>query len=273
MKNTTFRKKALLSSVAMLLVAIVALGSATFAWFTANPNADASGLVMKTSTSAGLVAITSTEKRYYENAELDEVWSHNAILNCKEDTLEANGAAVDLQPASYPGSGDTFYTVAAASDNDEDADTNAKVESAAQNAVYSEQIYLKVTGGNAANANLTKVSMTANDNGLSIKNAIRVLITNKDNTAILGEFGLDNVGNPVLLKASDKYSDEGVVGEARTITTQGTALTTSVGKVGTDGSDFVNIYVYLDGEDSECYSRNVDLTTLITNVKVEFALA
>ena len=44
----SFRKKALLSSVAMLLVAAVAVGSATFAWFTHNDKATANGIYIKT---------------------------------------------------------------------------------------------------------------------------------------------------------------------------------------------------------------------------------
>lgn len=41
MKTKNIRKKALLSSVAMLLVAVVALGGATYAWFSANTTATA----------------------------------------------------------------------------------------------------------------------------------------------------------------------------------------------------------------------------------------
>lgn len=55
MKNTTFRKKALLSSVAMLLVALVALGSATFAWFTSSTSATASDLGASTTKSSELL--------------------------------------------------------------------------------------------------------------------------------------------------------------------------------------------------------------------------
>jgi predicted ribosomally synthesized peptide with SipW-like signal peptide len=55
MKNTTFRKKALLSSVAMLLVALVALGSATFAWFSSNKTVTADGMKVTSAAAQGLV--------------------------------------------------------------------------------------------------------------------------------------------------------------------------------------------------------------------------
>lgn len=53
MKNT--RKKMLLSSVAMLLVALVALGSATFAWYFTNQKVTASTTKLKASAADGLV--------------------------------------------------------------------------------------------------------------------------------------------------------------------------------------------------------------------------
>jgi hypothetical protein len=50
----TNRKKMLLSSIAMLLVALVALGSATYAWFTMNKTVSADGMTVTAATSAGL---------------------------------------------------------------------------------------------------------------------------------------------------------------------------------------------------------------------------
>jgi hypothetical protein len=52
MKNT--RKKMLLSSVAMLLVALVALGSATYAWFSLNTTVSADTMTVKAAASKGL---------------------------------------------------------------------------------------------------------------------------------------------------------------------------------------------------------------------------
>lgn len=56
MKKTqkSFRKKALLSSLSMLMVATVAVGSATFAWFTSNKSVTASGMSVKAAAAKGL---------------------------------------------------------------------------------------------------------------------------------------------------------------------------------------------------------------------------
>lgn len=53
MKQTS-RKKVLLSSVAMMMVATVSLGSATYAWFTNNTVVNANGMKVKASAAQGL---------------------------------------------------------------------------------------------------------------------------------------------------------------------------------------------------------------------------
>lgn len=63
MTNTKFRRRALLSSVAMLLVALVALGSATFAWFTSSTTATASGINVSTSKASEL-QISKTDLKW-----------------------------------------------------------------------------------------------------------------------------------------------------------------------------------------------------------------
>lgn len=51
----TFRKSSLITSVALLLVAIVALGGATFAWFSAKSTAEVKNLSITSSAASGLL--------------------------------------------------------------------------------------------------------------------------------------------------------------------------------------------------------------------------
>ncbi|MGN0498512.1 MAG: hypothetical protein ACI4F6_05590 [Acutalibacteraceae bacterium] len=53
-QKKSFRKKALLSSVSMLMVATVAVGSATFAWFTSNKSVTADTMQVKAAAAQGL---------------------------------------------------------------------------------------------------------------------------------------------------------------------------------------------------------------------------
>lgn len=62
MKTKNMRKKALVSSIAMLLVAVVALGGATYAWFSTNTAATATGVNIASSQSTSLLfAPTGTQ--------------------------------------------------------------------------------------------------------------------------------------------------------------------------------------------------------------------
>ena len=57
MKRSTFRKSSLISSVALLLVAIVALSGATFAWFTTGTTTQATGVKLTAQSVSGLYII------------------------------------------------------------------------------------------------------------------------------------------------------------------------------------------------------------------------
>ena len=67
MTNTKFRKRMLLSSVAMLLVALVALGSATFAWFSTTNNATASKFEAKTNKSSNILLSETGDSGWVQN--------------------------------------------------------------------------------------------------------------------------------------------------------------------------------------------------------------
>ena len=262
MKNTTFRKKALLSSVAMLLVALVALGSATFAWFSANPNADATGISAKTHAAAGLVIRTET----------DRTWSHHAALyaNQGEDVK-------DLQPVSQEqgnGKAANFFTAEAALDTAFGA-KDGTVAPASTSNFYAEKVYFRLSGtedNTNAKVNLTNVSINAPENvSPALLNCIRVSVANMDNT-VIGTYAVSTSGeNGVLTTAGASAFNP-------TIEAQG-IKTLDCGFTGLSTADadtkYVTVYVWLDGQDTDCYTNKVseqDTLKIIENVKVDFAL-
>ena len=64
---TKSRKRILLSSIAMLLVALVALGSATFAWFSVSKTVTADGINVKAIAAAGIEISKTSATTGYEN--------------------------------------------------------------------------------------------------------------------------------------------------------------------------------------------------------------
>ncbi len=269
MKNTTFRKKALLSSVAMLLVALVALGSATFAWFAANPYAEVTGLSMKTTASTGLVVSTDS----------DTVWSHSAAL------YKDQAAAFDLQPVSQEQANPAnFWTISAKESGKFGHDSEAEMAAAsigtykASGAVYSEKVYFRLSDGSAAttdNVYLTGVTITKNADA-TMEGAIRVAIVD-NNSTLLGTYCITAAGaNGTLTTAAKTAGDFSpalatAVPAAGVKVVDGANLTANAA----DKSQYVTVYVYLDGQDSNCYSDKVgtvNAAEIISGVDLDFTL-
>ena len=299
MKHTS-RKKMLLSSVAMLLVAMLALGSATFAWFVSNPTATAKGLTVETTTATGLLARSQTELDFYNaksaadsNFNIPQ-WGHDTILRAKafnadtQTTLAADTDGYSLQPVSGGQTGSAltkFYAITAAKDDEAGADTDANVAKATTGAIYSEKVYLKLSDSTATQdedvyLNLVKMKRAAADNS-DIYKAIRVAVYGTDDT-IVGTYGLDTAGNLYLTgegayaanKSSSTYAYQTAVqDDSASVWTTLAAGAVKVGAVGADGADAVTVVVYLDGEDTECYSRNVvNAQDLIKDIDISFTL-
>lgn len=267
MKNTTFKKKALLSSVAMLLVAIVALGSATFAWFTQNPSVEANGLSLQASTAAGLQILSNSEKA------LGEDFKTATILNAKdiEGTIATDPDGVTIgNPVSFDyaaESGITFRTTSAASEGNYAKADDAQITGGT--ASYSEQIYLRTSiAGDpltVTKASVTITPSTKTDNGTSLAPAIRVMLVTADGD-VIGTWSTDGTANKYLTSAgvsSDVYTDAKA---------NGAQATTSI-DVDYSGTDYVTAYVWLDGEDDQCYTANVkNLKEIVESINITFAL-
>ena len=98
-QKKSFRKKALLSSMSMLLVATVAVGSATFAWFTSNKTVTANGLAVKAAAAKGL-QITGT------NSTDDQYWGPSYAFTTTAATL----SPISVDYSTSTTSGETTTT-------------------------------------------------------------------------------------------------------------------------------------------------------------------
>lgn len=274
----SFRKKALLSSVAMLLVALVALGSATFAWFTQSPTATASGLVMKATASNGLKIISQSQQAAADGS----TFSSSTYLNYDSDNGASSTDPVLLNPASYTFDvtagtfNSTGYKTTAASDTAATAKTDAEVSAAVANYtgtkdVYAEEVYCKLVGAatDDATTTLKLASIQISTNDVPLASALRILVTYNGN--IKGAYALSAVQDETSLN-----------GEATTYTAASKsdvdfAAYTSVsdltlGTLGTTGNDTVKVYVYLDGEDSACKSENINVTDIVKSITLNLAI-
>ena len=280
MKNTTFRKKALLSSVAMLLVALVALGSATFAWFAADPVVDAAGINMKTTTAAGLVGITSSEltvlgKSLTEAQADGTLWDHDLILNAKsiDGVTKTDPTAFKLNPVS--GKGNTKFTTLAANDYESTAKGDNAVTNATINTdFYNEKVYLKSTDNSAvSDVELTGVQITYAEGASSVADSVRIEVI--VNGVVKGTYGLKADGsNTYLTQTATTYA--GAVSSDKydyTVAAAQLDEPVSLGGITANNVLTVDVNVYLDGEDATCISRQVNANNLISYLNLTFESA
>ena len=275
MKNTKFRRRALVSSVAMLLVALVALGSATFAWFSADPNAHTTGLNLKATSSTGLLINSATEQS--QGVDFSHTATFNTVSKAANGTAVAGTAAIAIGAASQDagtGTSRGIYRVDAAADNASTAGSDKEVTVAGTGDMYEEKLYLKVTGAESANVQLAKVDATT-VGSTNLAKAIRIAVLKSDGTC-LGIWKPSGArDNTYLTGTAATFSSAVVSDSAYSGKVFGSAQTIALGSIGNTGSDYVTVRVFLDGQDQDVYSLNIrqaDLSSIINDVKIDFTI-
>lgn len=273
----SFRKKALLSSVSMLLVSTVAVGSATFAWFTQNPNATAQGLVLKATAANGLQVISETQKND------SQAWSHDAILNWDATGDKASTTPVVLDAASFVLTAAPLPVTAANVEAAEDTASTAKegADISTTTGFYREKVYARLTGSGTEDiVQLDGVNVTWVDDAAVINPAIRVAVTYHDNSGA----GTDTLlGVWKQTEGAMKYVKSGETKYAALTSTAsydakafapdfGSTATIDAGNVHPNGEDYFEVIVYLDGEDSACKTNNVNASNIISEVDLKLNL-
>ena len=292
MTNTKFRKRALLSSVAMLLVALVALGSATFAWFAESPTASANGLTLKTTAASGLEIQTASQQK----------WGTEALLNADAPQSTTSAGTFNLTPASQvqnvstTGHAGDFYTVTAKKADEPDAKdekfTGVTAGRSSADSVYAEDIFFRLSQTSSASdsrtVKLSGVTITVASGASTLSKAIRVAVAD-ENGLLLGTYSVSgSIGDDG--KDCVPYNPGNTTYDNLTLTAYNPALTTNLtsgsatavdveaatGVMTTSTTKKVTVYVYLDGEDSECFTQkvnNIDVNQLISGVVLDFTLA
>ncbi len=223
----TFRKSSLISSVALLLVAIVALSGATFAWFTANTTATATGISIKSGSASGLlVSANGTD------------WDSNVEL--------ATNTAV-LEPGSTSNF-TTWYTAKAAKASEYKVDDKGFTADGIEGTNYKKyDLYAKTADGKTMDLTITATTLTDNSDYARI-----AILKGSDILAYYMNADADTVF-PV---------NEGAVGTAYPATPVNTIENISLGQINGTGTQFT-IYVWNEGQDVDCTSLNAEKTAAV----------
>lgn len=258
--KTTSRKRLLISSVAMLLVAMLALGTATFAWFTTDTTTQAKGISVQTSKKSLLLVSSRTSG-----------WMDNLDYNFGTDDAKNL-----LQPASsYDGV--NWYKAQADSGLSGAAKNGTKITGvgtpAAEGNVFCNMLNVKNTGAEPAkNVTITaNISETAVTSG---KKYLRVALVPSDCTAddarknatvvsaddfrknIYGAAG-DDAANPVEYVGEGVKDTQGAIkAAASAVSTKSNSISVNVGDLTQNQAKYYMLIVWFEGQDEDCQDAN-----------------
>lgn len=226
--KTNSRKRVLVSSVAMLLVAMLALGTATYAWFTSNTTATANGLNVKTSKTSTL-----------EISKSDHEW----------------GPSVDYAhtQSMYPAStanGTAFFKTVAAAKTAFDRDKTQPIESASGGTyVFAEQLNVKNSGeGTVKDITITINNFTCKYGRIALVPATEAGEISYPEGKSFVDYVYDTDGQA--------YDALNATTGTTTAITPDNSMTIDVPDLGTNAAAYYNLYVWFEGQDAQCFDTN-----------------
>ena len=241
MKNTKFRKRALLSSVAMLLVAILALGSATFAWFTQNTTATANNIYAKTVKASTLLI-----------SKANHAWNTSVSY-----TQGSSTSSQIMFPASS-GNGTAWFE--ATSDNETTgavkAGTIKAVTPAGTNAkfVYAEELNVK-NGGDTGSPSISNITIEWNWPTDTADYARIALVECNESGAVTGTFT-----DAVYAQNNRAYQGLPATSGTGAAITPKTATSINVGTLAAGAAKYYKLFVWFEGQDTACVDSNAGQT-------------
>lgn len=242
--KTNSRKRLLVSSVAMLLVAMLALGTATYAWFTQDTSASADKLSVQTVKASELKLSDDTND-----------WT---------DQLHYNTIDKILKPASSADGVNWYTATAAAKSGYEAKATPTTALSSLDGYVFKNQLNVANMGG-AAVENV-KIKFTLSETPTKPgKTYLRLALVEVDkkgkDAAIIGSFtdGVYAVGTDTAAAYTPNEAGTAVV--TKTVSAKaGTNVEFDVDTLGAAGSGtdakYYNLYVWFEGQDEDCSDYN-----------------
>lgn len=247
--DTKALKKQMGAAIAMVLVAAVALGSATFAWFVTNNKVDA--------TTTNIAAQSNAAYMTIENG------TAGAKASDKTSVVTTITGPIKLYPATFgEQSGSTEGTFATGYGKDLDNATLASnlttvgTPDQADGKGYAkkEQFNISSKGQNLSDLKVESVEgSTDAADGQLLKTSFRVLVTNADASAWV-VYGLGDNGYEIKLSSAGNKSKP------------------ALGSVTAGEDTLVNVYVFYEGSDTNIHTKNLQENKLDASqsVKINF---
>lgn len=243
-------KKQLMAAIAMCLVAVIALSSATYAWFSMNAEVKATDMNVKAQAENGIVISADAS---------DGSWKTTAAAK--------DSSTKELYPTSTVDGSAWYHNTSKSASNATDY-TTEEYESVTNNKdgngkyYYAEHtFYIK----SATSQDLTRELMVKNVNiaGLAkdLDNSVRVLVECNEKTFLYAPSS----------SLTKKYTVAGTIEVEPFVAGAADAKDTGLGTIPGTSNIPVKVYVFFEGEDADCKSDNItaELDTLTVDVTFE----
>lgn len=239
MKHSTFRKSSLISSVALLLVAIVALSGATFAWFSTNNTAQAGTVEMTATSASGLFIVEDTDLANV-TAPTDG-WSSKITWTDDVENMPAVSGTLN---------GTTSFFKTSTDNADGSWNGTDEIQSAVANTDYIvKKIWVKADTTEEVTLSITPTV------GGTTKGYERVAIVDGDGNATI----MDNAG-----ETYDAFKDQTGAEESVEAKAYGAVTVTDT----FDTAKVYYVYCWFEGQDAQCKNVNSG-----ANMTVDLAFA
>lgn len=266
--NSKAIKRQLLAAIAMVLVAAIALGSSTYAWFSANKTVTAKGVQLSAQVPTQLLIKGSAEGAQYKSA-IDFSAAADSANSAKANTLNSLPAAAykahsTTGTATLVDTADNWKKLTPAGQvkvdiagrvdgKDADFNTTDYVAATANTDYYKDTFSLKLVGEPGNNeagkkvtakitAKMTGSDLAAEDGKTHVSPIYKAIhIAFSDGTTLYEQ----DLGNGTVAYATD--------GNSATVTLSNVTLT-AMDK--NDQEVNYTMYIWYDGEDEDCKNSN-----------------
>ena len=249
------KKRALISSVAMLLVAIIALGTATFAWFTKSTSATANNINVQTT--------KSSELKVSKN---DLGWTESVDYGM--------AAAKTLRPVTSADGSNWYSAFAAKKDKfTSDGKYTSQTGNALENYVFSDMLNIKNTGGQTCsnvkvtiesivNSEFARIALVPCENPQTEAGLEKMPAITKDNFK-------DNIYGAAAGRAWKPYNGTNLEEVDYETAAAANGKVVQVGDIAANAVVSYRVLVWFEGEDAKCFDTT---DSGLTVPKVKFTV-
>lgn len=255
-------RKQLIAAIAMVIVAAIALGSSTYAWFVSNNQV--------TATTASISAQSNAPFLVISNTDITSSTTTTAVTTAVSDATLFPVQMVQASDDATTFKWESAY--AAASDaSTEKGSTRFVVQNADLTNYYVKQTFHVGTNGTTKgqfkNLRVSAVSVTPGSETDELKNALRVMVVCGAEVAIYDQTGAlvttydksttttpSNTAIAGLTTATSRNAN-GVSTEAAYLTAESDVFPATSGQI---GDKTVDVYIYYDGAVANIRTNNID---------------